>query len=454
MAADIQNKIIGKDTKFGQVTLGGANWETETDASGRIIKAKDKNGVVATESTLNQLRASGVKAGSHATTFTGGIHTVPNAAGDGQDLVMPTQNSITGQAAFTYASGPKQGQAYSGSATPQPQSVGTSFQKALDKAMIDFKTTPSIAAYKAAMEKAALLDPGDNTLVNAVQQRMNAIAPDIFNQVKNFSPSGSVADKLPADTAGNAKMLDSLNRDLQANSNEVAGMPANDPRRKILADERRRTEARIAELGGSVSPSVGGAAGKSLAQQEADLKVATNKRESDIATAAAVKQAELKLPAEARGKEQVKIIQQQGFADQSYPLMVRISDLIKESTGSGLGANIDAITRFVGVGTKGSQAIKQLETFAAPLVSMVPRFEGSQSDNDVLLYRQQAGDFANPKLTDSERLAALQGMINLLKIYDKSGTNDWTFGNKAVAQQGDKPQPGTTSSGNKFKKVQ
>jgi hypothetical protein len=433
LAAEVQNKIIGKDTKFSQVTLGGSNWEVETNSQGKIVRAKDQNGVIATESTLNKLQAGSQKFGTQATSFAGGLHTVPNAAGDGQDLVMPAANTIDPtKSGFIYMSGPKKGQAYDGTATPQPQSVGTSFQKALDKAMIDFKTTPSTAAAKAALEKAAILDPGDNSLVNAVQQRINATSPDIFNQVKNFSPSGSVADKLPADTAGNAKMLESLNRDLEANSNEVARLPANDPRRKILAEERRRTEARIAELGGRVAPSVGGAtAGGSLAQ-----------RESDIKTNAAIAEARLKPPAEERGKQEVKLIQQQGFADQSYPLMAHISDLIKKSTGSGLGANIDAITRFVGVGTKGSQAIKQLETFAAPLVSMVPRFEGAQSDNDVLLYRQQAGDFANPKLTDSERLAALQGMINLLKIYDRSGTNDWTFGNKAVAQQGGKDGKG------------
>ena len=44
-------------------------------------------------------------------------------------------------------------------------------------------------------------------------------------------------------------------------------------------------------------------------------------------------------------------------------------------------------------------------------------------------------------------------MIMMMKKYDKEGTNDWTYGGQDPSQQG-KAQPGTTSSGNKFKKVQ
>ena len=54
MALDIQNKIIGKETKFGQVSLGGSNWEVETDPSGQIIRAKDDQGTFATTHQLNQ----------------------------------------------------------------------------------------------------------------------------------------------------------------------------------------------------------------------------------------------------------------------------------------------------------------------------------------------------------------------------------------------------------------
>lgn len=58
LAAEAQKKIIGKDTKFGQVTMpDGSNWDVEKDSSGRIVAAKDNAGVVATESILNKIRA-------------------------------------------------------------------------------------------------------------------------------------------------------------------------------------------------------------------------------------------------------------------------------------------------------------------------------------------------------------------------------------------------------------
>ena len=80
----------------------------------------------------------------------------------------------------------------------------------------------------------------------------------------------------------------------------------------------------------------------------------------------------------------------------------------------------------------------------------IPRFEGAQSDRDVAEYARQAGDFANPKLPIKTRLAALEAMETLLSKYDKAGTNDWTFGRTTEKAK----ETGTTSSGNKYKRVQ
>lgn len=431
LAQQKQMKILGKETTFEQVSFGGSNWQVEKDSTGNIIRAKDNEGTVATEATLNKLRAGAQKFGTQSTSFTGGIHTVPNAAGTGQDLVMPTQNSMTGQAGFTYASGPKQGQPYTGTATPQPQSVGTSFQKALDKAMIDFKTTPSIAGAKAAMDKAYVLDPGDGSLIRATQAQINANSPEIFNQVRNYSPSGSVSERLPNEADTNR-----IARDLQAVDREIAKLPANDPktsqRRQILENERKDLQSQLGKT------STGG----SLAQREAN--VAINKT---------LVEAEEKEPATARGKGKAQDITNQRSADENYGLIKPVADLIKQSTGSGIGARVDDLARLFGVGTNGAQAIAKLNTMSYPFKYMIPRFEGPQSDKDTNLYVEAAGDFANPKKTQAERLAALQGMIFILKKYDKAGTNDWSFGGTNPAQE-NKAQPGTTSSGNKYKKVE
>ena len=57
LASEAQKKILGKQTKFGQVTLGTSNWQVETDAQGNIVGARDNEGTAATENTLNKLRA-------------------------------------------------------------------------------------------------------------------------------------------------------------------------------------------------------------------------------------------------------------------------------------------------------------------------------------------------------------------------------------------------------------
>jgi hypothetical protein len=46
---------------------------------------------------------------------------------------------------------------------------------------------------------------------------------------------------------------------------------------------------------------------------------------------------------------------------------------------------------------------------------MVPRFEGPQSNLDVISYRQAAGDLANEKLPVKQRQAAAETIIRLMK---------------------------------------
>jgi len=174
---------------------------------------------------------------------------------------------------------------------------------------------------------------------------------------------------------------------------------------------------------------------------EYDARTANKKSplyKQEIKAAAEKKEAEV--IAEAKGKEGAATIKKQAFADNAYPIVKELGAIIKESTGSGIGASVDSLAAQIGASPKGAQAIAKLETFASPLVSMVPRFEGSQSDRDVLMYQKQAGDFANPKLPIATRLAALQGMVKLLEIYDKDGANDWS----AISGQQEKTINGVT----------
>lgn len=188
--------------------------------------------------------------------------------------------------------------------------------------------------------------------------------------------------------------------------------------------------------------------GESFDSYQQRKKAAEEQTAANIQANKEVNVAERKPPAEARGKVEAKDVNNQAFADNSYGLIKPISDEIKKSTGSGIGANVDVLASKIGAGTEGAKAIAKLEVLAYPLLANVPRFEGPQSDYDVQTYMKAAGDFQNDKKPASVRLAALQAMVTVLKKYDKANRNDWTFG------EGKQSNTGTTSSGNKYKRVE
>jgi hypothetical protein len=54
--------------------------------------------------------------------------------------------------------------------------------------------------------------------------------------------------------------------------------------------------------------------------------------------------------------------------------------------------------------------------------------EGAQSNIDVSMYKQAAGDLANDKEPIEVRLEALSTIIEMLKNADKEKRNDWSYG--------------------------
>jgi hypothetical protein len=91
--------------------------------------------------------------------------------------------------------------------------------------------------------------------------------------------------------------------------------------------------------------------------------------------------------------------------------------LIPLATSSGIGALADQGAAFFGKSTEGADAAAQLDTLAGWMTANVPRMQGPQSDKDVLLYRQMAGDVANRSLPASRRLAALDSLEKLQNKY-------------------------------------
>lgn len=95
-------------------------------------------------------------------------------------------------------------------------------------------------------------------------------------------------------------------------------------------------------------------------------------------------------------------------AKEALQLIETAKKIIPQSTGSYLGAGIDQGARFFGASTPGDTAAAQLKALEGSLVSKMPKMSGPQSDKDVALYKQMAGEIGDPTIPQSRKLAALQ----------------------------------------------
>jgi hypothetical protein len=86
-------------------------------------------------------------------------------------------------------------------------------------------------------------------------------------------------------------------------------------------------------------------------------------------------------------------------------------------TQSGLGTAMDSAAAFFGNAPAGAAQADQLRAIAGIVTAKMPRMEGPQSDRDVALYREMAGDIGNSNLPVSRRVAALQTVRALNEKY-------------------------------------
>jgi hypothetical protein len=95
-------------------------------------------------------------------------------------------------------------------------------------------------------------------------------------------------------------------------------------------------------------------------------------------------------------------------ANEALALIQSAREIIPKSTGSYFGAGVDQVGRVFGASTGGDTAAAQLKALEGALVSKMPKMSGPQSDKDVLLYKQMAGEIGDPTIPQSRKLAALQ----------------------------------------------
>jgi hypothetical protein len=91
--------------------------------------------------------------------------------------------------------------------------------------------------------------------------------------------------------------------------------------------------------------------------------------------------------------------------------------IIPKSTSSYAGAGVDQAARLIGMSTPGAQAAAQLKALEGDLVSKMPKMSGPQSDKDVQLYRQMAGQIGDPTIPVATKQAALQTIKEIQARY-------------------------------------
>jgi hypothetical protein len=104
-------------------------------------------------------------------------------------------------------------------------------------------------------------------------------------------------------------------------------------------------------------------------------------------------------------------------AKEALALIQQAEDIIPKATGSYAGRGIDLAARAFGKTNEGANNAARLQALEGALVAKMPKMSGPQSDKDVMLYRQMAGQIGDPTLPAEAKMAALQTIKEIQQRY-------------------------------------
>lgn len=104
-------------------------------------------------------------------------------------------------------------------------------------------------------------------------------------------------------------------------------------------------------------------------------------------------------------------------ANDVLDLLEMATPLITKATSSFGGQGVDLTARAFGQSTPGAEAAAQLRVIEGMLISKMPKMSGPQSDKDVLLYRQMAGQIGDPSVPAAQKKAAMVAIANINRRY-------------------------------------
>lgn len=91
--------------------------------------------------------------------------------------------------------------------------------------------------------------------------------------------------------------------------------------------------------------------------------------------------------------------------------------LVEKSTGSYAGVARDEVAKLVGYSTDGAKAAASLKALQGTLVSKMPKMSGPQSDKDVQLYKEMAGQIGDPTIPAELKKAAMDTIRQINEKY-------------------------------------
>jgi len=158
-------------------------------------------------------------------------------------------------------------------------------------------------------------------------------------------------------------------------------------------------------------------------------------QELGMRTDAAIRQEAGKAAVSAQADRNKTMATRERDANTALELLDQAERLLPSATGSLAGAVYDRGLGIIGRSTEGAQATAGLKAIAGQLTSKMPRMEGPQSDKDVQLYKEMAGDLANDTLPIATRQAALRQIRALQQKY-AGGSSERSNTVSPRAQQG------------------
>lgn len=142
-----------------------------------------------------------------------------------------------------------------------------------------------------------------------------------------------------------------------------------------------------------------------------------NRMAEQGAQANSLKREELDLKKTAADSKQGAVSQKMDDEREVNRILDLATPLIDQATNSYAGAGVDQAARVFGASTKGAQAAAQLRALEGSLVSKMPKMSGPQSDKDVLLYKQMAGQIGDPTIPAEQKKAAMQAIREINSRY-------------------------------------